>query len=163
LKEHSQSVVAANSATAFPQKEEASVEEPLPKRQRRDEIASLLADEVRESESVVEANEEDREEEEEEGNLEQRWLFIYSINFISFFKHLQYEIIFICIFRSERIEKQDEEEDTEAKEADPGDFVLVQGERVHIDDIDEQKLAQMSEREKTDYYERMQGAYEDFY
>ena len=42
-------------------------------------------------------------------------------------------------------------------------FVLVQGTRVHIDQIDEEKLGQMTAEEKADYYERMQGAYADFY
>lgn len=42
-------------------------------------------------------------------------------------------------------------------------MVLVQGERVHIDEIDEHKLSIMSEQEKADYYERMQNEYADLY
>jgi hypothetical protein len=59
----------------------------------------------------------------------------------------------------DQAELQEEEEG----EDDEDQFVLVQGQRVHIDGIDEQRLAQMSEREKADYYERVQGTYADFY
>jgi hypothetical protein len=53
---------------------------------------------------------------------------------------------------------------TEAAEIDEEElFILVQGARVHIDQIDEEKLGQMTAEEKADYYERMQGAYADFY
>uniref|UniRef100_A0A914I635 Uncharacterized protein n=1 Tax=Globodera rostochiensis TaxID=31243 RepID=A0A914I635_GLORO len=42
-------------------------------------------------------------------------------------------------------------------------FVGVQGELVNIQEIDEVALSKMSEAEKADYYERMQGAYQDYY
>lgn len=42
-------------------------------------------------------------------------------------------------------------------------FVFVQGERFRVDDIDETLLARMSDQEKSDYCERMQNAYADFY
>ncbi|KAL3110207.1 hypothetical protein niasHT_015810 [Heterodera trifolii] len=42
-------------------------------------------------------------------------------------------------------------------------FVRVKGQLVNIEEIDEEAISKMSEAEKAEYYERMQGAYEDFY
>ncbi|CAK5031050.1 unnamed protein product [Meloidogyne enterolobii] len=62
--------------------------------------------------------------------------------------------------RSSLKNQQQLEEDVEEEEE---VFVFVQGERYRVDDINEALLAKMSEQEKSDYCERMQNAYADFY